>query len=114
MKSSAARKSSFSPIAVVEAPGARADAAEVEAQHGAADPRQRLRRLIDHLGVHRAAELRMRMREDDRRAETVGLAALDQPLRVDAAIRRRLVEQRLEWTGRTGDLTQASRRPPSG
>ena len=43
--------------ALVERAGARADAAEVEAQHRAADPRQRLRRLIHRLRVHRAAVL---------------------------------------------------------
>ena len=46
------------------------------------------------------------MRDDDGRVEAVGLAALDQSLRVDAASGRRLFEQRFERTGRARDLTQ--------
>ena len=45
--------------------GAAADAAEVEAQHGAADAGQRLGRLKHDLGVHRAALRRQRMSEHD-------------------------------------------------
>ena len=46
---------------------ARADAAEVEAQHGAARAHEPLGPLVDRLGVHRPAVRRQRMREDDGR-----------------------------------------------
>ena len=93
--------------AFVEGARARADAAEVEAQHRAADARQRLRRLIHHLGVHRPAVLRMRMRRGRRRRGCRRRArARRRPSRVDAADRRRLVEQRFEAAGRSLDLTQ--------
>ena len=68
MKSSAGAEVVLLAAPVVERAGAAADAAEVEAQHRAADARQRLGGLIHHLGVHRAAVLRMRMREHDGRA----------------------------------------------
>mgnify|MGYP003694393859 CR=1 FL=1 len=69
MKSSAARKSSMLAGPVAELSRAGAGAAEVEAQHRAADPAERLRRLVDDLRVHRAAVLGLRVREDDRGAQ---------------------------------------------
>src|SRR6185503_9139946 len=91
--------------AIVEAAGARTDAAEIEAKHGAADAIQGLGGLIDDLGVHRAALLRVRMREDDGGAHR-GRGS-------------RLVEQRFEPADRPPDLTQwhgmvQCRRRPSG
>ena len=70
--------------AVGERAGASSRAAEVEAQHGAADAGERLRGLIDDLRVHRAAVLGVRMREDDRRSKT------------GRRRRGRLVEQRFQ------------------
>ena len=85
MKSSAALKSSCSPTPCVERAGAQSDAAEVEAQHGAADPRQRFGRLVHDLRVHRPAIQRVRMREDDGRAQGLPAAGFDQAVSVDAA-----------------------------
>ena len=56
--------------ALVERAGAQADAAEIESQHRAADARQAFRALEDGFRVHRAALLRMRVREDDGRARS--------------------------------------------
>ena len=69
MKSRAARKSSISPGSIAERARAGARAAKIEPQDGAANPRERFRRLIDDLRVHRAAVLGVRMREDDGRAD---------------------------------------------
>src|SRR4029453_2620734 len=71
-------------------PGAAADAAEVEPQHRDADPRERLRRLIHDLRMHRPAVERVRM------AGGGGGGGLAD----------RKIEQRLERPGRAGDLTQ--------
>ena len=57
-------------LALVERAGTATDAAEVEAQHRAADARQTLGSLVDRLGVHRPAKLRMRVGEDNCRALT--------------------------------------------
>ena len=84
---------------VVERARARADAAEVEAQHGAADARQRLRRLVHRLRVHRAAVLRMRMREDDRGAQP------------PAAARRGRRAMRLERPAGSSSSASSARQP---
>ena len=91
---------------VAEAAGAGAGAAEVEAQHRAADAAERLRGLIDDLGVHRAAVLRMRMREDDGRAHAARMPGFEQSVGADAAAVGRLVEQRFETSRRSGEFTQ--------
>ena len=72
MKSSAGAEIVLLARTVVERAGAPSDAAEVEAQHGAADPAQRLRRLIHDLRVHRAAVLRMRERHGGAKHAAVG------------------------------------------
>ena len=46
---------------------AHADAAEIESQHRASQPAERLGRLEHDLRVHRPAVLRVRVRQDDRR-----------------------------------------------
>ena len=108
MKSSAGAKVVHLAAAVVERPGAAADAAEVEAQHGAADARQRLRRLIHRLGVHRAAVLRVRMREHDgraRRRRRARRAGLERRRRAAGGSRR----AGLEPHGRSRHLHAAGR-----
>ena len=81
-------------------------AAKVDAQHGAADPAERLRGLIHDLRVHRAAVLGVRVCEDHRRAQPVRMPGVDAAVVADAAGGRRLVEERLEPPGRTSDLTR--------
>ena len=80
----------FLPRPRIERAGAAADASEVEAQRGDADARHRLRRLIQRLGVHRAAMQRVRVAKHSHRAR----------------LALRQVEQRLERAGRARDLTQ--------
>src|SRR5262249_18885408 len=92
---------------------ARPDSAEIESQHGAADPDERLCRLVHDLGVHRAAVLGIRMREHDGGANAIGAPALDESFCVDAALWRRFFEKRFETTGGTGDLTHARRHATS-
>src|SRR5262249_14315468 len=99
--------------AIVPRAFARPDAAEVESQHGAADPRECLRGLIDDLRMHRAAVLRMRMRDDDSRSTAVGTSSLDESFVVHAAIRRRFFEQSFETSGRAGDFAYARRHATS-
>ena len=95
------------PAALVERPGAPSSAAEVETEDGAANPCKRLGCLIDHLGVHRAAILRVRMGEHDCRFDTsVRVAVFDEPVGIDAARSGRLVKERLEASGGPGNLTQ--------
>ena len=77
------------PFTPVEIPGAFPDAPEVESQYGAAGAHQTLRPLIHRLRVHRPAVGRQRVREDDNGARRAAA---------------RLVEQRFEWTGRTGQI----------
>ena len=91
---------------VAERSLAGAGAAEVDAQHRAADPAQRLRRLIDDLGVHRAALRGQRVREHDRRAQAAGVSLADAAVVADGPGRRRLFEQRFEPAGRSGELTR--------
>ena len=84
-------------VALIERAVAPADAAEVEAQHGAAEARQPLGALEHRLRVHRAAELRMRVGEDDRGADG---------RRIGAARRRRgKVENGLEPAGGAGEIS---------
>ena len=64
----AARKSSFSPGPESNVPALRPTPLKVEAQGRHADARHRLGRLIQRLGVHRAAVQRMRMAEHGHRA----------------------------------------------
>src|SRR5262249_6905502 len=91
--------------AVVVRPRTPSGSAKVEAEHRAADPPECLRGLKHDLGVHRAAILRMWVRQDDRGSQAVGDAPLDKSFGVHAAHRRRLVEQGFESAGRTGNLT---------
>ncbi len=90
---------------VGEDAGTRAGAAEIEAQHGAADPSERLRRLIDDLRVHRAAEFRVRVAEHDRGAHAAGEADAGVAIVADGSRRDRLVEERLEASCRSCELT---------
>ena len=92
--------------AVVERSLAGTGAAEVEPQHGAADPAQRLRRLIHDLRVHRPALRRQRVGEHDGGAQAAGMSLADAAVVTDAAGRRRFLEQRLEPAGRSRDLTR--------
>ena len=99
MKSSAARKSSCLAGPVVEAAGARAGAAEVEAQHRAADAAQRLGRLIHRpscASCRRTADADARTRP--RRACRRAAPASTRPV---ASTRRSLA----------GSSSSASRRP---
>src|SRR5476649_2164298 len=91
--------------AVGECAPTGAGAAEVEAQDRAADPAERLRGLIHDLRVHRAAELRVRMGEDDRRAQSAGMTRAHAAVVADGARRQRFVEDRLEPPGRSRNLT---------
>ena len=70
------------------------DAPEVEAEHGAPEARERLRRPVDGLRVHRAAVQGMRVREHDSR-----------PLAPSRREHRRL-EQGLQPAGWPGNLTK--------
>ena len=101
---------------VVERSRARAGAAKVESQHRAADPAERLGRLIHDLRVHRAAVLRVRMREDNGGAQAAGVSRADEAVGADRPRGRRLVEQRFEAPGRPLDLTKGHQatRPVGG
>ena len=89
MKSSAAAKSSFSPWPSSNVPALRPTPRKLKRSTAHADARQRLRRLIHRLGVHRAAVLRVRMREHRHGARR--------------AVRQ--VEQRFERPDRARDLS---------
>ena len=83
------------PFPLVEGALAVANAAEVEPEHRAPNAREALRAPIHHLGVHRPAELRMRVREHDRGSDRAGA-------------RCRLfwsVEKRLEETSRADEIS---------
>src|SRR5262249_16853132 len=81
-------------------------AAKVEPQHRAADAAERLCRLIDDLRVHRAAVLRVRVREHDGGAKARRMAGAHDSVGADRARRRRLVEQRFEAPRGARGLTQ--------
>ncbi len=81
-------------LALVERAGAAADAAEVEAEHRAADPGQPLGSLVDGFRVHRSAELRVRMGEHD-----------GGPGR--GVLRERLLDQGLETSGGAGQIAKS-------
>ena len=67
--------------------------------------------LVHRFRVHRAAVLRMRMGEHDRRARPVGgRHGAARPGRPPAI--RRLVEQHFETSGRAGDLTKRHQAAP--
>ena len=57
---------------------ARADAAKIEAQHYGARRAQSAGQTVNHLVVHRAAELRMRVAEDDREPRRLVLGLFEE------------------------------------
>ena len=95
--------------AVAELAVAGAGAAKVEAQHRASDTAERLGRLVHRLRVHRAAVAGMRMREHDGGPESGIMSGLEPAVPGNVPPCRRLLDQRLETAGRSGDLTQPCR-----
>src|ERR1700681_4487342 len=89
-----------------EAAGARAGAAEVDAEHGATDAAQGFRPLVDNLRVHGAAVLGVRVSKYHGSSNGAGLSGMDQSVGVDRLHRLRLIQQCFEATGRSGDFTQ--------
>src|SRR5436190_6536703 len=91
---------------VAELAAAGAGAAKVEAQDRASDAAERLRRLVHRLGMHRPAVAGMRMREHDGGAQSGLMSGFEPAIRGYVTPVRRLLDQRFETAGRSGNLTQ--------
>ena len=98
MKSSAARKSSFSPGPPVKLPALAPAPRKLKRSTAQPIRLSALARLIDDLRVHGAAVFGVRMREHDGGAHAAGLSGVDQTVGVDGRSRR-------------GSSSSASRRP---
>jgi hypothetical protein len=90
---------------VAELPIARARSSKVEAQHRTANAAECFRRLIHDFGVHRAAVLRVRVREHDRGAHARFVSGFEQTAVADTPAGYGLVEQRFEASCRSWYFT---------
>ena len=106
MKSSPLLKSSFSPRSTGKTAGARAGAAEIDAEHGASDTAQRLCALVDHFRVHGAAVIGVRVPEHHGGSHAAGLSGMNQSIGIDGPHRLWLFQQRFEAPDGSGDFTQ--------